>query len=77
MAISVWVFPEANISQVSLELLAAIRQGFLTVKAAGVWAGGIQTPAIETPPVGKRFFSFDMDNEYIAGFDDGACEKTL
>lgn len=77
MTISVWVFPETDISDVSLELIAAIRQGYLTVKAAGVWAGNIQTPSIETPSVGCRFFGFDMDNEYIAGFDDGAWEKTL
>ncbi|UBN55320.1 DUF2612 domain-containing protein [Pantoea agglomerans] len=77
MTISVWVFPEEDISQVSLELIAAIRQGYLTVKAAGVWAGDIQTPSIETPSVGNRFFGFDMDNEFIAGFDDGAWEKTL
>lgn len=77
MTISVWVFPEEDISLVSLELIAAIRQGYLTVKAAGVWAGDIQTPSIETPSVGNRFFGFDMDNEYIAGFDDGAWEKIL
>ncbi|EPK5084882.1 DUF2612 domain-containing protein [Escherichia coli] len=77
MTISVWVFPEVDISQVSLELIAAIKQGYLTVKAAGVWAGDIQTPSIETPSVGNRFFGFDMDNEYIAGFDDGAWEKAL
>lgn len=77
MSISVWVFPEVDISQVSLELIAAIKQGYLTVKAAGVWAGDIQTPSIDTPSVGSRFFGFDMDNEYIAGFDDGAWEKTL
>lgn len=77
MTISVWVFPEEDINQVSLELLAAIKQGYLTVKAAGVWAGDIQTPSIQTPSVGSRFFGFDMDNEYIAGFDDGAWEKTL
>jgi len=77
MTISVWVFPEEDINQVSLELLAAIRQGYLTVKAAGVWAGNIQTPSILTPSVGSRFFGFDMDNEYIAGFDDGAWEKAL
>lgn len=77
MTISVWVFPEEDISQVSLELIAAIKQGYLTVKAAGVWAGDVQTPSIETPSVGNRFFGFDMNNEYIAGFDDGAWEKTL
>lgn len=77
MTISVWVFPETDISDVSLELIAAIKQGYLTVKAAGVWSGDVQTPAIETPSVGSRFFGFDLDNEYIAGFDDGAWEKTL
>ena len=34
MTISVWVFPETDISDVSLELIAAIKQGYLTVKAA-------------------------------------------
>ena len=77
MTISVWVFPEDDISLVSKELLAAIKQGYLTVKAAGVWAGDIQTPSIQTPSVGNRFFGFDIDNEFIAGFDDGAWEKTL
>lgn len=77
MTISVWVFPEVDISLVSLELLAAIRQGYLTVKAAGVWAGDIQTPSIETPSVGTRFFGFDIENEYIAGLDEGAWEKAL
>jgi hypothetical protein len=43
------VFPETDISDVSLELIAAIKQGYLTVKAAGVWAGDIQTPSVETP----------------------------
>ncbi|MBU5379523.1 DUF2612 domain-containing protein [Pantoea septica] len=77
MTISVWVFPEEDISLVSKEILATIKQGYLTVKAAGVWAGDIQTPSIETPSEGKRFFGFDMNNEYIAGFEDGAWEKTL
>ena len=77
MTISIWVFPETDISSVSLELIAAIRQGYLTVKAAGVWAGNIQTPSILTPSVGSRFFGFDMDNEFIAGFDDGAWGVNL
>lgn len=77
MTISVWVFPEEDISLVSRELISAIKQGYLTIKAAGVWAGDIQTPSIETPSEGTRFFGFDMDNEFIAGFDDGAWEKTL
>lgn len=77
MTISVWVFPETDISDVSLELIAAIRQGYLTVKAAGVWGGSIETPAVETPSEGNRFFGFDIENEYIAGFDEGAWGKLL
>lgn len=77
MTISVWVFPETDVSSVSLELIAAIRQGYLTVKAAGVWAGDIQTPSVETPSVGNKFFGFDIDNNYIAGFDSGAWEMKL
>lgn len=77
MTISVWVFPETDISNVSLELIAAIKQGYLTVKAAGVWAGDVKIPSVETPSEGNKFFGFDMDNEYIGGFDVGAWEKTL
>jgi Protein of unknown function (DUF2612) len=67
MTISVRVFPDTDISDVSLEILAVIRQGYLTVKAAGVYAG-----EIEVPSVGSRFFGFDIDNEYIGGFDESA-----
>lgn len=77
MTISIWVFPEIDISLVSRELIAAIKQGYLTVKAAGVWAGDIQTPSILTPSVGSSFFGFDMDNDYIAGFDFGAWGVNL
>lgn len=55
MTISVWVFPETDISDVSLELIAAIKQGYLTVKAAGVWAGDVETPSVETPSEGTKF----------------------
>ena len=54
-----------------------ITRRYLTVKAAGVWAGDIETPSVETPSEGSKFFGFDMDNEYIAGFDDGAWGKLL
>lgn len=77
MTISVWVFPLTDISDVSQELIAAIRQGYLTVKAAGVWAGDIQIPSVQTPSEGNRFFGFDMTNDYIAGFDTGSWEKAL
>ncbi|MCV5262285.1 DUF2612 domain-containing protein, partial [Escherichia coli] len=48
------------------------KQGYLTVKAAGVWAGDVETPSVETPSEGTKLFGFDMDNEYIGGFDTGA-----
>lgn len=34
--------------------------------------GGIETPSVETPSEGSKFFGFDMDNEFISGFDVGA-----
>lgn len=77
MTISIWVFPDRDINLVSRELIAAIRQGYLTVKAAGVYAGSISTPSVITPSTGNKFFGFDLENQYIAGFDDGAWEKTL
>jgi hypothetical protein len=77
MTIGIWVFPETDISSVSLELIAAIKQGYLTVKAAGVWGGSIQIPAVETPSEGNRFFGFDMDNEYITGFDTAHGDFTV
>lgn len=72
MTLSVWVFPQQDINDVSLELIAAIRQGYLTVKAAGV-----QAQAILTPSTGTLFFGFDMTNQYIAGFDTGSWETIL
>lgn len=77
MTISVWAFPQTESSTASLELIAAIRQGYLTVKAAGVWGGNIVTPWVETPSEGVKFFGFDMDNDYIDGFDVGAWERFL
>ena len=72
MTISVWVFYETDSTDVSLELLAAIRQGYLTVKAAGVWSGDVVTPS-----EGNQFFGFDITNDSIAGFDAGAWERLL
>lgn len=72
MTISVWVFPDSTIADVSLELLAAIRQGYLTVKAAGVYTGEILTPS-----TGNQFFGFDIENKFIAGFDEGAWGAQL
>lgn len=67
MTISIRIFPNIDISMVSLEILAVIRQGYLAVKAAGVYAG-----ETETPSTGSRFFGFDIENEYIGGFDECA-----
>jgi Protein of unknown function (DUF2612). len=67
MTISIRIFPDTDLSDVSLEILAVIRQGYLTVKAAGVYSGDI-----EAPSTGSRFFGFDIENEYIGGFDEGA-----
>ncbi|EOC1346684.1 DUF2612 domain-containing protein [Cronobacter turicensis] len=72
MTVSMLIFPETTLESVSLELIAAIRMGYLTVKAAGVWSGDILVPS-----VGTRFFGFDMENQYIVGFDDGAWGKNL
>lgn len=77
MTVSLWVFPEQDISLVSQELIAAIRQGYLTVKAAGVYAGSVQIPSVITPSEGSTFFGFDMDNGFISGFDSGSWEKQL
>lgn len=77
MTISIWVFPEKDISLVSRELIAAIRQGYLTVKAAGVYAGTVNIPSIYTPSEGGKFFGFDMENGFISGFDSGSWETQL
>jgi hypothetical protein len=56
MTISIWVFPEVDIASVSLELIAAIKQGYLTIKAAGVWGGIIQIPAWKHHPMETVFW---------------------
>jgi len=61
-----------SINSASRELLAAIKQGYLTIKAAGVYLNEIITPSD-----GYQFFGFDVDNDYISGFDAGAWEKNL
>ena len=49
----------------------------LNLDTLGLWAGDVETPSVETPSEGSKFFGFDMDNEYIAGFDDGAWGRLL
>lgn len=72
MTISVWAFPDTSMNAVSREILAVIGQGYLTIKAAGVYAGQVLYPS-----VGNQFFGFDIENEYITGFDTGAWEAVL
>lgn len=55
------------IDQVNSELWWAIKNGYMTIKAAGV-----RVRDIETPGDSYQFFGFDIENEYIAGFDEGA-----
>ncbi|HGF1289362.1 TPA: hypothetical protein ACF8R1_004506, partial [Escherichia coli] len=45
----------------------AIQNGYMTVKAAGV-----RVREIETVSDGYQFFGFDIENDYIAGFDRGS-----
>lgn len=72
MSISILLFPEKSIAAVSREILAVIRQGYLTLKAAGVHSGNILYPS-----EGNQFFGFDVENNYITGFDTGAWEASL
>ena len=53
--------------QVNSELWWAIQNGYMTVKAAGV-----RVREIETVSDGYQFFGFDIENDYIAGFDRGS-----
>ncbi|MFV0843582.1 DUF2612 domain-containing protein [Klebsiella quasipneumoniae] len=55
------------IDQVNSELWWEIQNGYMTVKAAGV-----RVREIETVSDGYQFFGFDIENDYIAGFDRGS-----
>ncbi|HHG0593975.1 TPA: DUF2612 domain-containing protein [Klebsiella pneumoniae] len=61
------------IDQVNAELWWAIQNGYMTVKAAGVKVREIQMPSNG----GYSFFGFDVDNEYISGFDSGNWGEDL
>jgi hypothetical protein len=73
MTISLLFFAENGINSVSKELIAVIKQGYLTVKAAGVYSGG----NIITPSAGNKLFGFDTANDYLSGFDTGAWGVNL
>ena len=55
------------IDKLPAEMTFVIRAGLLTVKAAGV-----RIRETITPSNGYKFFGFDVDTDYIAGFDSGA-----
>ncbi len=55
------------IDKLPAEFVFVIRAGLLTVKAAGV-----RVRETVTPSNGYKFFGFDVENEYMAGFETGA-----
>lgn len=55
------------IDKLPAEFVFVIRAGLLTVKAAGV-----RVREVATPSNGYKFFGFDVENEYMAGFETGA-----
>lgn len=72
MSISILILPEIEFANVSLELIAAIKQGYLTVKAAGV-----RVKEMVMPSDGSRLFAFDSDTQYLAGFDQGSWDEVI
>ncbi|MBS0893945.1 DUF2612 domain-containing protein [Tatumella sp. JGM130] len=72
MSISILILPEIEFANVSLELIEAIKQGYLTVKAAGV-----RVKEMVMPSDGSRLFAFDSDTQYLAGFDQGSWDEVV
>lgn len=60
------------IDKLPAEFVFVIRNGLLTVKAAGV-----RIREIVTPSNGYKFFGFDAQTDYIAGFDNGAWGESF
>jgi len=60
------------IDKLPAEFVFVIRAGLLTVKAAGV-----RIRETVTPSNGYKFFGFDAETDYLAGFDDGAWGEAL
>ncbi len=73
MTISLLFFAENGINAVSKEIIAVVKMGYLTVKAAGVYSGG----NIITPSAGNKLFGFDTENDYLSGFDVGSWGVNL
>jgi len=72
MSISILILPEIEFANVSLELISAVKQGYLTVKAAGV-----RVKEMVMPSDGSRLFAFDTDTQYLAGFDQGSWDEVV
>lgn len=60
------------IDKLPAEFVFVIRAGLLTVKTAGV-----RIRETITPSNGYKFFGFDVDNDYIAGFGSGAWGESF
>lgn len=58
------------INDLSNEMVWVIKNGYLTIKPAGV-----RVREIVTPSAGYQFFGFDLDDEYVSGFDMGAWDS--
>lgn len=60
------------IDKLPAEFVFVVRAGLLTVKASGV-----RVRETVTPSNGYKFFGFDVENDYIAGFESGAWGQIL
>ncbi|MGT8800790.1 DUF2612 domain-containing protein [Klebsiella pneumoniae] len=60
------------IEKIDAELFWVIRNGYLTVKAAGV-----RIRETIRPSEGFQFFGFDINNTYVSGWDSGAWEENI
>ncbi|MEI9692549.1 DUF2612 domain-containing protein [Atlantibacter hermannii] len=60
------------VNDLSNEMVWVIKNGYLTIKP-----GGVRIREIITPSSGYQFFGFDIDDEYVSGFDQGAWESSF
>ncbi len=54
-------------------VVALLKGGYLSLKPEGVRITGYNVPSVPTAP----FFGFDVQNQYVAGFDTGAWATPL
>jgi len=60
------------VNDLTNEMVWVIKNGYLTIKP-----GGVRIREIITPSAGYQFFGFDIDDEYVSGFDQGAWESSF